>query len=601
MSFNRLRELMPRVAEAGDNVEGVLLRVQVLVSSMSIRYKIAGALVAVLCLAIASLGFVSFRSQKRTLSDEMRLRGEVLGRQLAASAKTAMLTQEDLTVYATIKDVAKMPDVVYAFVQDRSGKVFAHSDLALKGRVLNGDIDRVALDADQMIAQRGWNNGIWVLDAAVPIVSKLGEKTIRIGTARVGLSEEALLSAIRRQKVSFLLITSAFVAFGLVISFALGKVLTRQIFVLMTGMKVVSEGNLNHLVSVEAKDEIGRLAETFNQMILNLREKLHMERYLSSSTMKVVKRFRDAEQMRLGGERRHVAVLFSDIRGFTSFTEALDPAEVVGLLNIYLNLQAEVVYQRGGVVDKFVGDEVMALFTEGEAECQAILAAQEINNFVESLNDARAGAGKKTLTVGIGVNAGEVILGNMGSERQMNYTAIGDPINTAARLCSAAKAGQVIVSKHVAEATGERCKWKKLDPIQVKGKKEPLLIFGLLDVPGSARRDMRKRVDRDASYRLAGTTQPYNARLLDLSRGGCRLQAAFPLALGGEIEVVLPSEIGDGLQARGVVRHIHPRDRGFHVGLRFEALDPDVQSRITEWVHQVDSQITVAAAETIAS
>lgn len=574
----------------------VWVKAQVFVSSMSIRTKIASVLVAVLCLAIASLGFVSFRQQKLTLESEIRARVETLALQLAASAKTGLLTQEELAVSAQARDLMKMPGVDYVIVHDSKGRSFAQ---AVRG---DAGIPGPAESNGEAVVFRALRRGETpVLEATAPITTKLGAKVLGVGTARVAISASTLEDAVRRQAWTFFWITGVFVLLGLAISFALGKLLTRQILVLMTVMRVVSQGNLNHLARVESRDEIGRLAETLNDMILKLREKLHMEKYLSRSTLQLIKKLRDSDKLRLGGERRHVAVLFTDIRGFTAMTEISDPEEVLTLLNIYLNLQAEVIYQRNGVVDKFVGDAVMAIFTGEHAEYDATLAAQEIRNFIATLNDARGAHGKRQMTVGIGLNAGTVIMGNMGSERQMDYTVIGDPINTAARLCSEAHGGQVIMSLAVVEKLGERCLSKRLEPVSVKGKRAALEIHELLDVPGAARRYMRRQVDLTASCRLSGIDEAHLVRLRDVGTGGCSFLSKNPIPAGAEIsvELTLPGSESPCV-ARGVVRHAHKRDGQYLTGMRFSDLDEETRTSLTEWVHNVETEVRAVEPDSVA-
>lgn len=540
----------------------------VLVSSMSIRYKIAAALIAVLCLAIASLGTISFREQRKTLEAEMRLRAQALARQLVGPAKTALLAGDELAAAQAIADLEKA-GVAYAAVVDKKGRVVAQSTAPDPGSLLYEE---------------------------VPVTVPFHGKLLRAGTVKLALSRQTLVDAIARQKSSFVGITSCFVVVALLISFALGQVMTRRIVVLMTGMKTAAKGDLSHMVEVEARDEIGTLAETFNDMILGLREKLHMEKYLSRSTLELVKKLRDTE-VRLGGERRHVAVLFSDIRGFTKLSEHLEPEEVVGLLNIYLNLQAEVVDQRGGVVDKFVGDEVMAIFTGADAEFRAALAAREILLFVRALNETRDRSHQRTMWVGIGLNAGSVIMANMGSERQMDYTVIGDVINTAARLCSSADPGQAVMSRSVAQAAGDRIKRRPMPPVSLKGKSEPVELWELLDAPGAAREHMRRAVDLPAAVRVAGLDGPVSVRLRELGRGGCSFAGAIPVSEpGARLELELPlTPLPGALRAVCVVRHQRRDETGCVTGVEFQDLSQEDLDHLTERVHHVETSIDAGA------
>lgn len=579
-----------KAGELGHGVRILATKFYLLASSMSIRYKIAAALVVVLCLSIASLGIITFNMQKKILRGEMAKRAEVIVQNIANSGKPALLTHNELQGYSAIKDLEKSGGVVYAMILDSKGTVFAHSRLGESGKTLSGPADKAALSAAALLLQEAEVNGVPVLEASIPITARLDDKTLRIGTARAGLSLKDLHGSIRRGKFVFAGITVVFVLLGLVISFALGKLLTRQILVLAAGMDVVSKGDLSRHVKVEAYDEIGRLSESFNHMVEKLQEKLKMEKYLSQSTLQLISRRGGVDEFKLGGERRHVSVLFSDVRGFTSMSEKLDPEEVVGLLNIYLNLQAEVVYQFGGSVNKFVGDEVMAIFTDKDSELQAARSAIEMQRFIKALNKARCASGKRQINVGIGVNSGEVILGNMGSERQMDYTVIGDPINVAARLCGAAAPGQIIVSRSVAGALGKDARFTQLGPIQLKGKKDVVEILELLSIPGATRASMRRRADIPVSYSLSGLSEEKTpAAILDMSHGGCVLRSSSPTGVGGllEIDVEMPAFPGPH-RIQGVVRHVKKAEGNYLLGISFQGLSEELCNSLTEWVHHID-------------
>jgi len=582
-----------RLGKAGELGHGVRIlasKFYLLASSMSIRYKIAAALVVVLCLSIASLGIITFNMQKKILRGEMAKRAEVIVQNIANSGKPALLTHNELQGYSAIKDLEKSGGVVYAMILDSKGSVFAHSRLGETGKKLSGPADKAALASAGLLFQEAEVNGVPVLEASIPITARLDEKTLRIGTARAGLSLKELHGAISRGKLVFAGITVIFVLLGLVISFALGKLLTRQILVLAAGMDVVSKGDLSRHVKVEAYDEIGRLSESFNHMVEKLQEKLKMEKYLSQSTLQLISRRGGVDEFKLGGERRHVTVLFSDVRGFTSMSEKLDPEEVVGLLNIYLNLQAEVVYQFGGSVNKFVGDEVMAIFTDKDSELQAARSASEMQRFIKVLNKARAALGKRQINVGIGVNAGEVILGNMGSERQMDYTVIGDPINVAARLCGAAAPGQIIVSRAVASALGKEAKFKKLGPMQLKGKEDSVEILELQEISGATRASMRRQANIAVSYSLSGLSEEKTpAVILDMGQGGCVLRSSTPTGVGGLLEIEMEmSALPRPTRIKGVVCHVKKSEGNYLLGVTFQNLPEDLCNSLTEWVHHID-------------
>ncbi len=236
----------------------------------------------------------------------------------------------------------------------------------------------------------------------------------------------------------------------------------------------VGAGDFDARLSVTSIDEMGRLATRINDMVAGLRHKMALSKYVSQETLKNVERSSLSAATLRNGERRRVTMLFSDVRGFTAFSETRQPEEVVAMLNDYLQAQAEVVVKYGGDIDKFVGDELMARFTGDDAESRAAHCAVEMIRAVAAL-ESKSSHG---LSVGIGINAGDVILGSMGAEQRLDYTVIGDAVNLAARLCSAAKGNDVLVTKTIKDALkGDDLAVEDLEPIRVKGKAEPIPIF----------------------------------------------------------------------------------------------------------------------------
>ena len=179
------------------------------------------------------------------------------------------------------------------------------------------------------------------------------------------------------------------------------------------------------------------------------------------------------DSIKLGGERRRCTFLFTDVRGFTSLSERLEPEEVTEIMNKALTIQANAVKKNGGMVDKYIGDAMMAIFNAPidleDHENKAIQTALEIHR---DMAEANLG-----IEIGIGINTGEAVIGNMGSDTRFDYSAIGDAVNLAARLESSTKeVGQDIVVG-VSTITGSSTKGKLLDPIYVKGKQEPIIIY----------------------------------------------------------------------------------------------------------------------------
>lgn len=189
-------------------------------------------------------------------------------------------------------------------------------------------------------------------------------------------------------------------------------------------------------------------------------------------------------EVKKGGELRDTTVLFSDIRGFTSMSESQDAQQIVGMLNEYFELMVEIIFKHEGTLDKFVGDEIMALFGAPVAHpddpFRAVATALEMVEALEEFNRVRESEGEVPIHVGIGINSGECVAGYLGSSKALEYTVIGDVVNTGARLCSTAKAGEVIVSENTYERVKAYFLVEELKPTKVKGKAKALRIYKIL-------------------------------------------------------------------------------------------------------------------------
>jgi adenylate cyclase len=227
----------------------------------------------------------------------------------------------------------------------------------------------------------------------------------------------------------------------------------------------VAGGRFEGRVETRSHDEIGDLARTVNTMVEGLEERFKLTKYVSAGTLGALKAGEEPKRV----ER---TLLFTDVRGFTSYTEGHRPERVVEVLNSLLDRQAEIIHANGGDIDKFVGDEIVSYFQDEDAAARACRAAIAI---------ARLCAARKTendgLCVGIGIASGPVILGMVGSARRADFTVIGDPVNVAARLCSLAKTGQIVVDGGAKAQAGPGFVFRGPYGAMLKGKKESRQVF----------------------------------------------------------------------------------------------------------------------------
>jgi adenylate cyclase len=189
-------------------------------------------------------------------------------------------------------------------------------------------------------------------------------------------------------------------------------------------------------------------------------------------------------QMERGGELRRVTVLFSDIRGFTSMSEKMEAPEVVSMLNEYFEEMVDVLFRHEGTLDKYVGDEIMALFgapiLRPEDPANAVNCAVEMQKRLREFNRLREVRQEPPIQIGIGINTGEAVFGALGSSKTMQYTVVGDTVNVASRLCSLAQAGEIIVSEDTYHALGDKFETVELPRARVKGKSGELRVWNVV-------------------------------------------------------------------------------------------------------------------------
>lgn len=209
------------------------------------------------------------------------------------------------------------------------------------------------------------------------------------------------------------------------------------------------------------------------------------KQYVAPQVVDKISKDKDFELV-LGGENRHVAVLFVDIRGFTTMSESMQPEEVVEILNEYLSLTTKSIFDNGGTLDKFVGDATMAVFNAPFALddyiFRAVCTAWDMRAGADALAEKFEKRYKKSVAFGIGVNCGNAVVGNIGCEFRMDYTAIGDTVNTAARLESNAARGQILISEQVYEAVKDRVSVTPIGEIPLKGKSQGVFVYQLDEV-----------------------------------------------------------------------------------------------------------------------
>lgn len=261
----------------------------------------------------------------------------------------------------------------------------------------------------------------------------------------------------------------------ILITLGMGAWVSGPVEELTRGMQRIQNSDYSTKLEVRSRDEMGTLAEAYNQMVVELQKKEQYMRMVSKSAVKAVES-RVSANLEEGGERRVVTVLFCDIRGFTTLCERIDPNKLVHLLNRYFDAMVEIIYRHGGLLDKFIGDAIMAIFEGDEHPRKAVLAALEMMEEVARLDrDENLG-----IRIGVGLHTGEVIAGFVGAKEFMNHTYLGDTVNVSARLEGVSKHGKytkVILSQATLDGVPGLVEVERLDIDHVKGKTEAVHMY----------------------------------------------------------------------------------------------------------------------------
>lgn len=292
-----------------------------------------------------------------------------------------------------------------------------------------------------------------------------------------------LVSADWRNIRLLILIMTMVILIAVIVAVTLARRIVQPVKDLENGVRAVMRGDYNHRLIVKSSDEFGLLADNFNKMSTGLAEKERMSRYVSEVVREAVK----SEAIDRLGEEKVCTVLFSDIRNFTTLSETHPPREIVAMLNEYLEAMSRVIQSHGGVIDKFIGDAVMAVFHgdfpagAGPDAPRAVAAAMDMCRELENFNAQRQVQGLFTIANGTGIHTGTVILGDIGAKDvRVDLTVIGDTVNLAARLEAVSKEGRhthIVISEATMRKLDDRYILERMGERTVKGKNQAVAIY----------------------------------------------------------------------------------------------------------------------------
>lgn len=472
-----------------------------------LSFRLAGLFALITVLAVVLVGVVVYGRQKREVEDAVgtqllniaRIGSLLIDSRLHAQAEAGPARSD---AYArvqktlnAIRTEAVLPTPIYTLrLQKGTARLaVAGDDSAAPGTVYT--------PAPEVAERLGWTledgvarytgiyrnaRGTWI-SAFAPVGGEPGK---RLAVLVVDYPVEIYLDRLQELRLSIFYASIAGALAALIAGLLVARQITRPIAALTRGVARVAEGDLSHGLPVRGSDEVGVLTRAFNGMLEGLRQRDFIRntfgRYVSPEVVKTL--LESPEGLRFGGEKRVVTILMSDLRGYTRFAEQGDPAWVMEVLNGYLARMTDIVVEHGGTINEFIGDAIFAIFgapiphaDHAERAAAAALAMQRAMVEINAVHGAR---GLPRFEMGIGVNTGEAVVGNIGSEQRAKYAVVGSAVNVAARVEGATVGGQIFLSAMTYEQLRDNAEVLPPISVELKGLAAPLLLYELRALSG---------------------------------------------------------------------------------------------------------------------
>ncbi|MBI2162403.1 MAG: HAMP domain-containing protein [Candidatus Rokubacteria bacterium] len=585
--------------------------------------RLAALFVAVTLIGVGLVGGLIYEHQKRDLE-------ETLGEVLLNIARTGVLLV-DPAFHAEVARTRRMDSEPYRRIRAALAAVQDENRLDTPIYTLT-DFDAAKRQARFMVTSRGpgapgepyslvpelieplgrafregvaaytpiYHNqsGTWIT-AFAPIKDTAGRT---VAVLDVDYRVSVYVRRLAQVRTTVLQASIAGALLALVVGVLLARRITRPVSALTGGVARVAAGDLSETLPVPSSDEVGRLTEAFNAMLDGLRQRDYIRdtfgRYVSPEVAHTLLESPDA--LRLGGEKREVTILMSDLRGYTRFAERGDPQQVTAVLNEYLARMTDIITAHGGTINEFIGDAIFAVFgapiAHPDHAARAAGAALAMQRAMAEVNAANAARALPRFEMGIGVNTGEAVVGNIGSAQRAKYAVVGNAVNVAARVESATVGGQVFVSAAMLERVRDLAEVGAPVPVEVKGIAEPLVLYELRGIAGRfAQRLPEMATEGDPQVdvalpltcrviegkvvgeeRVSGTVRRLGTRRLDV-----RLDAPLPQLTNVRLRLNYPGLGYDSGDLYGKIVGEAQRDGERLTQIRLTSVDP-VDQKILE-------------------
>jgi class 3 adenylate cyclase len=435
--------------------------------------------VALLVIASAALTWIATGQERAALENEVERFAYALATNLAGDAKIALLEGDELALQTLVGLAGAERGLVAARLLDREGTIVASLDEDERGTPAEIVASAVRPSARNGVLKDQRGRLLRVSAPAVYSDVLVGEAQIVLD---LGILVEPAVAETQRQLLG---VGAAVLALGVAGGIGFVALLVGPLRRLRSGVERLTEGDLTARVPPTSGDEVGELTRAFNKMGESLQQKERIQsafgRYASEHVLNTL--LESPEGHEVEGAEREVTILFADIRQFTRLSEGLEARDVVALLNDVFQLVSDRILAAGGTIDKFIGDSVMAYFgapvPSEDHSARAVDAAVDLIQAVE-IRNVQAAEGGHPVGVGVGIHSGVVVVGNIGSDQRTDFTAIGDPVNVAARLEKLARPGEILISEVVQRRVRGRHKLRFEGERQLSGRVEPVHVYSVI-------------------------------------------------------------------------------------------------------------------------
>jgi len=441
------------------------------------------ASMVIIITTVSVMSFFILRQQRERLYNQTLQIGKISLNYFSSNAAIPLLEDNVLRLNTLIKDAANVKGLLYAIIVDHNQIIKAHTNVNKIGKKFEkfSKITDKKKEGDVSYFNYDLPSGKHVLNLTRPIVFKNKE----LGEVHVGISIDFIEKLIHKARLTIIVITFFIIIFGSVVAVWLGFHFSRPISNLVQATREIGAGNYQHKIILARNDELGSLSTAFNRMGDELWKNSLMQKsfgkYIGPEVLEMI--LANPESIWLKGHRSEATVIFADIRGFSTYSEVKEPEEIVEKLNQYFEIATLAIKNHGGYVDKFIGDAVLGVFgVPVYHENHAARAVKAATDMQKAFLKRQENENDLLQSVGIGINSGVVVSGNIGSQDRMEYTVIGGCVNLAAHLYRLAGPGEIIISKSVYDQIKDMLEVNPLPVQYIKGKSEPVETFRLLRI-----------------------------------------------------------------------------------------------------------------------